>query len=789
MLLLSQVDEPTFNELSKRLHQKMKKDHGLQMPLSKLREVLIQAVGHKSLHDARKSWAASSPPKEQTGPQNAGLTHVMESFPDHLQPFKNVWEHPPQPWLEAIEAIEKGTLMDWAREHPGVLKSLAWRRQNLGHRYVPVTIVDLLLEGGEKERGFLMKLSETNEISIAREQWETFIKTQQFKRGEQTPQNIEFLKWAAAKTVEHSKQWIEAFESYLRRQPDPSQLWVFQLIAQEIQALRPDFFTTANLNSSNRVLLFPEDIVGAWKKELETLRAHSESRYGLDENLISNTLLAKKMSQVLAWMELHHPSVVWLLLVETITITIATRASLDYLPLLEKLLPMSPPEEICAPNAYYSSVSLPLSKMMLSLLKNGDTDSFVRAINSNVFGTPTHKERTQKEMTKGSGALLACQTSEESESQILDFLLPTLTKARETQSLPPPEHPRPHLSQEEKEKSAIALGMAGHIRSILGNRNTNQSPSKETIRKITAVINRGLNPTARQYLASHQNMEQTFFGDVLLHSRFSLAWAQAFDQLGVPWADPIVALPAPPNHKQPQDTYWLPPLVAGLLTGNISPFESLEPWYELGCPPLAGSPDLPSVIKRVFRQTSDHAVLNLFVSMHGLEKRPVWSEVWQCVQTSDQAAWLFEKTNTLPNALDLAHAAYNLNTRESYSSTPEMIREKDRVSTFGQLLKYAIKMGVDVIQPFSERGETLLHWVGHIQPAGYPPQDPVIPLLKMLIEAGCNPLSRTTDNFKPQDWAYPDRHHYAYYQDRLAFLQKAEMDWAMKTGSKTTRHS
>ena len=65
MLLLSQVDEPTFNELSKRLHQKMKKDHGLQMPLSKLREVLIQAVGHKSLHDARKSWAASSPPKER----------------------------------------------------------------------------------------------------------------------------------------------------------------------------------------------------------------------------------------------------------------------------------------------------------------------------------------------------------------------------------------------------------------------------------------------------------------------------------------------------------------------------------------------------------------------------------------------------------------------------------------------------------------------------------------------------------------------------------------------------
>lgn len=782
MLLLSQVDEPTFNELSKRLHQKMKKDHGLQMPLSKLREVLIQSVGHKSLHDARKSWAPASLPKEQAGQKATGPATVMVSLPDYSQPFKNAWEHPPKPWLEASEALDKGTLMDWSRQHPGVLKALSWRRQNSRHKYVPVTIADLLLEGGDKERGLLMKFAASNEILITREQWENFISTQQFTRGAKTTQNTEFLKWAASQTVEYSKQWCEAFESYLR-QTDPSQMWTFQLIAHEIQSIQPDLFPTENLTPCERVLLFPEDVEAVWEKEVKSLRANEGFHYVLNEQLISNTLLVKKLSQALAWMELKQPSAVWLLLVQTITV--AARASMDYLPLLEMLLPMSPPKE-----APVSNVSHLLSEMLLSLLKNGDHDSFMRVLNSNVWGNPTNKESTQQEMTEGFGVFLSCQAPEDIESQILDFLLPNLTKARTTKAHQPQgKQPNFKSSHEEKEKSAAALGMAGHIRRLLGKGDTHQSPSSDTIRKIAAVIDRGLDPTVRQHLASYQKMEQTFFGDVLFHSGFSLEWAQALDQFGVPWAAPIVALPALPNDKQPQDTYWLPPLIAGLLTGKISPFESLKPWYELGCPPVAESPNLLSVIKRVFRQTSDHAVLNRFVSMHGLEKHPVWIEARELVQTADQAAWLFQKTNTLPNALEMATAAYELNKREIYSSKEEMNQPEDRVSHFGQLLKWVMKMGVDLTQPFNKREETLLHWVGHIQPAGYPSQDPVIPLLKMLIEAGCNPLSRTTDNLRPQDWAYPDPHNYAYYQDRIAFLQTAEMDWAMKNGKRNLHNS
>jgi len=98
MALLSSVDASTFAELSKRLHQKLKHQHALTLPLNQFRELMIQSVGHRSLHDARMAWAkstaqppaslsmngpqSSTPPAAQPPTTGAGLTKPSEDRKD-----------------------------------------------------------------------------------------------------------------------------------------------------------------------------------------------------------------------------------------------------------------------------------------------------------------------------------------------------------------------------------------------------------------------------------------------------------------------------------------------------------------------------------------------------------------------------------------------------------------------------------------------------------------------------------------------------------------------------------
>lgn len=60
-LVLPGVDEPTFNKLTQRFHRALIKRAPAVSPLvslGQLRETLVEAMGHRSLHDARQVWQA-----------------------------------------------------------------------------------------------------------------------------------------------------------------------------------------------------------------------------------------------------------------------------------------------------------------------------------------------------------------------------------------------------------------------------------------------------------------------------------------------------------------------------------------------------------------------------------------------------------------------------------------------------------------------------------------------------------------------------------------------------------
>lgn len=72
-LLLPGLDEPTFLHLSQRVHRGLK-PHLTAVSLGQLRELMSQALGYRSLHDARQAWQS---------PRAAG---AAAEKPEHVTP-------------------------------------------------------------------------------------------------------------------------------------------------------------------------------------------------------------------------------------------------------------------------------------------------------------------------------------------------------------------------------------------------------------------------------------------------------------------------------------------------------------------------------------------------------------------------------------------------------------------------------------------------------------------------------------------------------------------------------
>lgn len=116
MALLSQVDEPTFNELSKRFHRRMTKHHGLAMPLGTFRETLIQAVGYRSLHDARQAWRQALPEFPDGADDHEDSSLPLPDAPKERDARQEAWR---------LARLDGGApLVAWSRAHPGMLAAL-----------------------------------------------------------------------------------------------------------------------------------------------------------------------------------------------------------------------------------------------------------------------------------------------------------------------------------------------------------------------------------------------------------------------------------------------------------------------------------------------------------------------------------------------------------------------------------------------------------------------------------------------------------------------------------------
>lgn len=99
------ADEATFKQFAKRVHKSLRKlTPDQDFPLGHIQEAVIQALGHRSLHDARQAWKASG----QRGP--VPVDFVPEPVPPAASPIavpaRPQWTHLP----ETVQAELDGAL-------------------------------------------------------------------------------------------------------------------------------------------------------------------------------------------------------------------------------------------------------------------------------------------------------------------------------------------------------------------------------------------------------------------------------------------------------------------------------------------------------------------------------------------------------------------------------------------------------------------------------------------------------------------------------------------------------
>ncbi len=830
MALLSSVDESTFLELSKRFHQKLKQQHVLSMPLSKFRELMVQSVGHKSLHDARKSWLAQSqstpasaisvPPHKATieeqmaqaeqlrqdmvaiakygkGPEELHQHSRYEEEDIYLDPVSQAlqtddweddedagwitlpepgpWDFLPAPWQAAIDAIKEGRILELAQKHPLLIESLNWEIFDEKNRYRrPMTFPDYLISKGPTE-------------------WEAYVSLA--KAGHFLPTPLH-LRWMCQFFLEHPVENIQAAQELLEwtnhflREHDCMGLEsvVFTHLIDDINVVTDSqhleifkgVLAAAIKHHPNHELVqkisaqaWPQLITPgmaqssweiAWKNQVSLAKIMAGP---INEALIQSTLLEGKATIIIDALKGHpHAVASWAVMKAVIPQAIA--AGIDHRPFLQAL---ALPEEGDYLNRHFTRgarVGHAIPKLAQSIASTllkfdliEDLDQFFEKYHRHLTPFPHYLPWLPLGQEGLSMALKKTPASPKDQQLIWKWVLPDgnwdLPNDEQKQSL------------EKTHEVLVDLFEEGFFtdnhetQSIFKN-----PPSQSMVDMLRTLKQRGVDfesaPKNRFGLS-----KVGLFELILWKTRFSIPWLKALHEVGIDWKNAFMSV------YTLGEKVKVEPLVAGLLDGAIPLEQSLERYSKIGLPELATTPGLETVIKHVFSGRDGLATREQFIQAHRLHEFPsMVFEAWKYQSNAKEAKEFHELTKTFPEPIHVSWWIYR-NGRNP-NDPPE-----NNVQRVLELLDLAVEWGVDLKTPLNPENETHLHWACTIpcQPNLW--SDPALPLLKRLVQLGVDPTAVTTEGKKARQWGLPkDQCALKRYHSRIAYLQTAEMEWAMK---------
>ena len=776
MLLLSQIDEPTFAELTKRLHRKMKKDHQLQMPLSKLREVTIQAVGYRSLHDARQAWK-----RQSALPLLPLLNEPLERLPATLRPSSSrvsqrpltAWNTLPKPIQDAQKAIEQGTFVAWARQRPTLLKALTWRSADeQGNLSKEKTATDLLLEAGPKGWEAFRELVEEKNLALTHDVLEALVSALWRSTATNRESARAFLDWATSmltETADKEALLLNLFNFQAQTfDSDHDKLYVIQGALQTLTEQCENAPALAAHQFTHLPLFENKGMELAWStyddsKDLPELLIYRTFQQG---NSLERAQSLERAGRMGVAMELL-----------TRTAKLVLEAGQDHGPFLAAVF--STAEKIAAQTASKGELSsnqipknllvprLHLFMLLGALLRREHYEDFVALISHPALSAHL-VSRFSPIRSEEALAFLQGNPPSHLEKAIWEFISPSRStdpSSKSTHLNPLVELYVSQCFQADPHAPTVPPGVMAKLQRLVA------SPWVDLQARTEGALFSGLPP-------------ETGFGKLLLQTQFSPAWVEALVALGMKLDEPLMYL----------SNRWVEPLVFGLASGHVDPRAPAEHWYRLGSLPIGCPQALQDIAVHLFGHHLEAASLKRLVQNHRLVDQPqALKLMWSHIQCVEQAQCLLHLAGTKPDAQSVCWWMYGLKQRPTSAIFPTT---SERFVQVGRLLELALEWGVDINASFEDDRQTPLHWASIIPWDGNLPSDPVVPLMKILVAAGSNPSSLAQLNEKgallrPRDWlekeerrelerkAHPYSFHHLY-QERLAYLQEQEMLWALK---------
>ena len=833
MALLSSVDESTFTELSKRFHQKLKQQCGLTLPLGQFRELMVQAVGHRSLHDARKSWAHTpiqAPSSLSTSPETInvignttgireglkasahtafGLKSGAAASDAHIpeQPNLLFWEEigvaepgtrdnppprtptatveAPKPWRDALQAFKEGTLIAWAQAHPAVMDTLRWF----------LTTPDQFLSIGD----YLLK---------------------QGPRGQETYRALAD-QGLLTPTAEHSRRYGMRLmhESLEDTHADQAMInWFMENLSDD--AIDSALASIVQLNQGEWLLNGGRFAV--FRTVVEFVLA---SHFSVTKKAIFHPVVIARTRRIRSAIHGYHTSQKWSKQTTATLIELAQRWGrvqelLNYLNLEND-------HELDA--EFLSSM---ISGCVEHSLRTKDYSLLahsIRLLTQSRFAGNGICRIAMNHIIKSDVEMVVEQTTPEEHAKsrertatIQMGLLEQLLKANRVsgfseaaKALNPgllyfyqrpgelfdsPLHnqwllwavKQSHWSPEEKE--AVWAGLLPHGSSECSQQRRRQlladtfrnlvDEAKATPQGATNALPDSsagqafltqVETLVGQGLDLNQGSRSlpSLFGPWLFDTSFSLAWVKAMLALGLRLDLPLVRTPAGP----------MQPLLAAMAHGQLAALNHPQAWLELGAPPLKGNPGTPTVLQQLL-QASRGIDIHGFAQLHGLTEPADLAPLWVAPRNVSQLNDLLELSPQGPTPNDVAQWFKYAQTTPSAMSAGD--RQRLAEDLMG-MLNWAIERGLNVRAPLNEEGETLLHWAAkHLAASdlyfqsrqAYPCQP--WQFLQRLLEAGADVNAKTTTGEKARDWLPTAQKRTS--EPCLVFLQEQEMLAAMQAG-------
>lgn len=768
MAVLSRVDEPTFNELSKRLHGRLKKEHGLQMTLGAFRETFISAVGHRSLHDARKAWkiADDAGAAPHNAPVPKGSVEISTS-PAQMIALYASSASKGVPVISREEAISRAkedsgeSLLKWCELNPGKFDQLRSDDDALSRLIIEQGDSGILAYRALAEKGYIVPKAEHARAFLMPFNAEVWT-----HRSSQLTTNM--IAWFIARMSQAS------LVSFLKDTDNN----INEHYRVSAKRRKQEGLTQSEMSAQNE---FMAAVFEKFQNSAEIIRCMGPASLLCIDQAKAAIELVKYKSFELSDVSAFYAHGMLGELINNLPPAHAWRCASI---VLEEIAP----EEVEAADVVADFMAQNMPRSLLSEYSWGPL-RWTQCLRA--YARIGHKKGIRILMEGCDDYALHLFDMKDKNDQVSDMIVSILNlgiiKPWRDALVPDQMESAKQYDHRAKLLSSVAFQwITQYFSGPHANDSASSLYSKTLIENIKWLQSKGadLNWRLGRSKLDEDDVESVF--SVWLSSaKYQIEWVKAMQKMGLDLSQCAARV-----NVLHEECLFVEPLIAGLVEGRILD-EDIEKWYALGAPPITASTHQSRLIGALFARDSwwfnddDDAVdvekglakLSVFLHTNQITQTDTLIAAWRYVLYPEQMDIWRSITNSLPETADVCTWLYHCQhgnrwMYKQFTSPPSRIPRvssipvipradiKKSKSPFYSTLRMdfkgiqhirvlaltekAIAWGADLTKPTKIDGDSLLEWACIMPLATDEQHERSLEIIRLLLKAGVAPLSRDT---------------------------------------------